>query len=157
MGAEAAVHAVFQLREALLEGVAAEEEFLQHAGRPLPELDAPLRIDAVAERDDDIQIEVFQVADDVASALAANCSNFSNSWTGVQFAAAEDVPQVVGNTGLHDPEQYAQLRVREPYGVLGEADLQPGRVVGLVDNDFVSGCVHGEKNNAEPAFPSSNE
>ena len=72
----APVDLVHQLVQALVERIATKHKLLQNFGCPLPELYAALRINAIAKRDNDIEIEILHVTDDPANTFLPNCSNY---------------------------------------------------------------------------------
>ncbi len=65
--------------------------------RRLPELYAPLRIDPVANRDDGVQIVVFQGATDLAFAFGLNYREILGSCRFLQLAVCKNILQMEAN------------------------------------------------------------
>ena len=86
--------------------------FAQSAGRPNAELGASQGFDAVPDRDDDVEIEMFDIASDAASRLVLNLCKFCTSCRTVQLTLPERISDVPGHDRAIAVEQFGHLRLR---------------------------------------------
>ena len=71
-GVRAAVDPVFDLVQSGVDGVAAKEVFLEDVCGPLPEFDAENGIDAIADRDDRVEIVAGDGSADLSAPFESN-------------------------------------------------------------------------------------
>ena len=71
-----------------------------------------MRLDAVADGDDDVEVEIFDITTDGLATFGLNCCKFCNSSLGMQFALLVDVLDMPGNNRFIPLEQGAHLTER---------------------------------------------
>ena len=66
----------------VVEREALDDVFPQALRGPDPELDTAMRFDAVTDRDDDVEVEIFDITTDGLATFGLNCCKFCNSSLG---------------------------------------------------------------------------
>lgn len=79
------------LQAFFVQGVALHEMLAQGLGRPLAELHAAPRFDAVADGDDDVEVVVIHL---VGFAIGGSCCIFCNNCCALQLAFFKNFPNV---------------------------------------------------------------
>ena len=134
------------LQAFFVQGVALHEMLAQGLGRPLAELHAAPRFDAVADGDDDVEVVVLKFAVYLAFSFLANDPEFPDSCRARQFVFAVDVADMFVDGAHVFVEQLRHLRLRQPDGFLFKGDLQTDVAVvrGVeVDGVFHAGLLRG--------------
>jgi len=99
-------------------------------------------VDAIAYRDDRVEVVVLEVALHLPSALDANCQEFLSGCRLLQLAVRIDVLQVHQHVLGRRLEQLRHLPLGQPDLVAVELDLHPDAAVGrFVDADLTAGTV----------------
>ena len=106
-------------------------------GRPLAELGAAAAANAVANRDDHLEVVVLDFARNLAIAFTSNYSELPNSCLAAgQLTVREDPLEVLVHRRHRDLEQLGDQRLREPDGLILEAALDArAAVLGLIEDD----------------------
>lgn len=85
---------------------------MQHTRGPLAELGGAHRVDAVAHRDDSVEVVVVDAACHLAWALGSNYPEFPDSCLTLQLTGGEDVPEVLADGAYVDVEQLGHQALR---------------------------------------------
>jgi hypothetical protein len=105
----------------------------------MAELRAATGVDPVADGKDGIQVEVFDLARDHASAFILNCCKKCNSCAAIQFTFGENLAQMPGDDGPIALEQGSDLVKTQPKSLSRQAHVQRRRAVRrLVDHNFAA-------------------
>src|SRR5690606_32924966 len=91
------VPAAGTLEPFVVEGEALDDVLAQPLGRPDAELGAAVRPHAVADGDDDVEVEVVDLSRDLPVSLPLNRCKFCNGCLAGEFALLEDVLNVARN------------------------------------------------------------
>ncbi len=119
--------------------VAMQEVIAKGTGGPNPELSAAERLDAVADRDDDVQVVVVDAARDPAPAFRSNLCKFCTGCPRVQLALFEGVPDVLRHDRALPPEQLRHLLLGQPDSLPLQAHVHPHLTIRrLVDDDLAT-------------------
>src|SRR5699024_5028841 len=119
----------------LVEAVSPSQMLAQNPSGPLPEAGRTCGIDAVADRDNGIQIVMLQQAFDLSFAFESNYREILGSCHFVQFSIPEDVFQVKADAVRGRGEQFCHLALTQPYSLT----LQPylDKVLFALEDDDV--------------------
>jgi len=141
---------------ALVACVTADEVVLEGLGGPDAELGAAFGVDAVADQDNGIEVEVLDRSRDLPAALDLKCCIFCNSCLPQQFPGLEHIPQVSGYYGLVSIKQLDHLIQRHPHRLPGQPHVQCGpAVLGPEQDHFtaVIGLSLRHTHSPSPVFP----
>jgi len=142
-------HRLVQVAQAMgVDRIALDEVAAQHAGGPDAKLGAPLRLDPVADGDDDVEVVEPDRLVGAGNVQILHIAFF------VELALAEHVAKVLGDHRPLAAEQIRDLLLAEPDGVTGQMDVErDGAVFGLVEDDLSSRrgrrvCLHAASSSA---------
>jgi hypothetical protein len=114
----------------VIEAVAVEKMILQDGGRPDAELGAALRLDPVADGDDDIEVVK-------SGGFVRICNmDFLHIAFFLQFPVLEDIPEMAGDNRLISLEKLHHLRLGEPDRLLPQMDFEQTFPVFSLINDY---------------------
>ena len=113
--------------------------FAEPAGGPLAELCAPQGLDAIPDRDNDVEIEVLDLPDHPPLALTPNCCKFCKGCLAFELPLAVGVADVSAHDGKIALEELGHLVKRQPDGFLFQAHIQRDLAVrGLINDDLAA-------------------
>lgn len=106
-------------------------------GGPDAELRCLDAVDAIADRDNRVEVVELDFPGNVAAALALNSLNFSKSCLPAEFARGVNLFQVVTYGGKSHPKQFGDFLLIEPKRLILEKHLDPDRTLpGLVQEQL---------------------
>jgi hypothetical protein len=127
---------------ALVERETPQQVLPQGPGRPDAELGPAPGVDAVADREDHVEVVEVDLALDLSDTLPLNCCISCNSCGGIELSRGEDPTQVPGDDGLVPLEQLGDLVQGQPDRLPLQAHVHPHlAILGLEDDDLSAGRV----------------
>ena len=129
-----------------VEGVAADQMFAEPAGGPLAALRAPHGLDAIPDGNDDVEIEVLDLACDPTPTFRSNLCKICIGCSAFQFSLLEYVEHVPVHHRAIPLKELGHLPHGQPDGLLFQAHVQRDLAVrglivrGLIDNDLAAGA-----------------
>jgi len=125
---------------ALVQRVAAQQVFPQGARRPDAELRAALGVDAVADRNDGVEVVEPELTLDLPSALGSNYRGILGSCRLVQLPFEIDVLEVQADVVDGSTKQIGHLLLGQPDRLPLQPHIDPHLTIGsLVDEDLSAG------------------
>jgi len=113
------------LETLVVQGEPLDDVLPQPLSSPDAELRAPMRVDAIAHGDDDIEVEVLDLASNLPPTFILNCCIFCNSCLRPKFPLLEGVPDVPGDDGLIALEKVCHLLEGKPDRLADKPDFKP--------------------------------
>ncbi len=127
-----------------VEGVAADQMFAEPAGGPLAELRAPQGLDAIPDGNDDVEIEVLDLACDPTPTFRSNLCRFCTGCSAFQFSLLKYVEHVPIHHRAIPLKEIGHLPHGQPDGLLFQAHVQRDLTVrGLIDDDLAARAGFG--------------
>ncbi|MPN09462.1 hypothetical protein SDC9_156752 [bioreactor metagenome] len=100
------------------------DELAQMLSRPNAELGRHLGLNPVANRNNHVEVVVFQIPFHLPRSLLANCSEIPNSCLRLKFPFSKNIGNMLADISFATLEKLHNHRLRQPDGFIFKPDIQ---------------------------------